>query len=99
LDGVSVLDALLGRGRAPNRDRHFYWEFHERGFQQAVRSGNWKGIRLKQGAPIELYDLAADPGERNNLAASQPEIAKRLTALIDSSRTPSPHWPPPPARG
>jgi len=22
-----------------------YWEFHGRGFEQAVRDGDWKGIR------------------------------------------------------
>ena len=27
-----------------------YWEFHERGFQQAVRMGQWKAIRLKKDA-------------------------------------------------
>lgn len=96
LDGVSVLKALLGEGPAPNADRHFYWEFHEKGFQQAVRWRKWKGIRLKQGEPIEVYDLEQDPGERKNLASAEPAMARKLTALIDSSRTPSPYWPAPP---
>lgn len=93
LDGVSVLDTLLDGRPAPSQDRHFYWEFHERGFQQAVRWRNWKGVRLKQGAPIELYDLAADIGERRDLAGTEPAMAKRLTQMIDTSRTPSPYWP------
>ena len=74
-----------------------YWEFHERGFQQAVRWRDWKAVRLKDGgkpgAPIELYDLAKDPGERTDLAARQPDIAVKLVRLMDSSRSPSPHWP------
>ena len=41
-----------------------YWEFHERGFQQAVRMGRWKAVRLKHDTPLELYDLDADPGKR-----------------------------------
>jgi len=98
LDGISVLKALLGKGPAPNGDRHFYWEFHERGFQQAVRWRDWKGIRLKQGAPIELYNLVTDLGERKDLALQEPVIAKKLTGLIETSRTDSPYWPAPASR-
>lgn len=97
IDGVSVLQALLGLGPAPNAGRHFYWEFHEGGFSQAVLWGNWKGVRVKNGgkpgAAIELYDLSQDLGEKTDLAASRPEIARRLIDLMDSSRTPSPYWP------
>ena len=32
---------------------------------------------------VELYDLAADPGERTNLAAAEPDLAARLGAVID----------------
>lgn len=97
IDGVSVLGAVLGRGPAPNANRHFYWEFHERGFQQAVRWHDWKAVRLKDGgktgAPIELFDLSKDSGERSDLSARCPEIAAKLMRLMDSSRTPSPYWP------
>ena len=59
LDGTSMLRALRGEAQ-PSHD-FLYWEFHERGFQQAVRMGRWKAVRLKPGTPLELYDLAADP--------------------------------------
>jgi len=35
----------------------FYWEFHEKGFEQAVRMGDWKAVRHGTKMPIELYDL------------------------------------------
>jgi arylsulfatase A-like enzyme len=93
LDGVSVWNAMTGKGPAPNQDRHFYWEFHERGFQQAVRWKNWKGVRQKPDSGVEVYDLAADPAESTNVASANPQIAAKLTRLIETSRTPSPHWP------
>ena len=51
------------RGQAQPTHDAFYWEFHERGFQQAVRMGRWKAVRLAKDAPLELYDLQADPDE------------------------------------
>ena len=59
IDGVSMARALAGQ---PQPTHEFmYWEFHERGFQQAVRMGQWKAVRLKKDAPLELYDLAPIP--------------------------------------
>lgn len=43
LDGMSMLRAL--RGDAQPTHPFFYWEFHERSFQQAVRMGRWKAVR------------------------------------------------------
>lgn len=88
LDGVSILPLL--RGKTPGERRQpFYWEFHEGGFSQAVRFGNWKGVR-RPGGPVEVYDLAADVGETRDLAASEPEIARKVEQLMKSSRTESP---------
>ena len=91
LTGVSIAPTLLGKeGQAP-RD-YFYWEFHEGGFYQAIRKGNWKGIRynLKE---FELFDLAQDIGEANNIAAEHPQVVAELTALLDAARTESEHFP------
>jgi arylsulfatase A-like enzyme len=38
---------------------------------------------LRSDAPPELYDRAADPTEQHDLAAADPESAKRLRALVD----------------
>jgi arylsulfatase A-like enzyme len=91
LDGVSVLPALLD-GRAVEHPP-LYWEFHERGFDQAARIGNWKAVRNGKGGPLELYDLAADPGEKRNVAAEHPDVVKQFAEYLRSARVDSPRWP------
>jgi len=91
LDGISIVPTLRGERQAAHE--HFYWEFHEGGFQQAVRAGQWKGIRKGLQGPVVVYDLSADPGERTDVAARQPAVARRLASLLDASRTDDPEWP------
>ncbi len=97
VDGLSMLPALLGQPQT-NRHEFLYWEFHERGFQQAVRTANWKAVRLQVGAPLELYDLKADPGEKQNVAAQHPEVVARIEDYLKTARTESEHWPIRPAQ-
>ena len=59
IDGMSMARALKGQTQPPQE--FMYWEFHERGFQQAVRTGHWKAVRLKKDAPLVLYDLPTIP--------------------------------------
>ena len=92
-DGRSVVPLLMGTVGVPESERSFYWEFHERGFQQAARIGDWKGILSKPGQALELYDLAKDPGETTDLAAENPEVVEQLLEFIGRSRTPSQEWP------
>lgn len=97
LDGISFLPTLLG---LPQTNRHdfFYWEFHERGFQQAARLDHWKGLRLKPDGPLELYNLAEDVGESKNVADQHPEVVQRIAARLETARTESEHWPRQPAK-
>lgn len=90
-DGVSFLPTLLGRG-TQKEHKGLYWEFHERGYKQAARVGDWKAIKVNA-RPAELYNLAKDIGEANNLAKRHPEIVKRMEAYMKQSRTDSPQWP------
>lgn len=92
IDGVSIQPALLGQEQKMT-DRYFYWEFHERGFQQAVRWNDWKAIRPAPGEPLELYNLADDLDESNNVAAAQPDIIQQIENYLDTARTESVDWP------
>lgn len=84
-DGLSMLDEWKGRRRVAEHE-FFYWEFHEEGGKQAVRMGDWKGIRLgiSSGTPVfELYDLSADPSETVNVASENPEIVAQISEIMD----------------
>lgn len=94
LDGISFLPTLLGENQ-DLPDRYLYWEFHERGFQQAVRYGNWKAVRLKPKEKLELYDLVTDPGETKNLTDQYPDVITQIEEYLDAARSPSIDWPGP----
>lgn len=95
-DGISFLPTLLGNAQQKTHD-YLYWEFHEQGGKQAVRQGNWKGIRLKvfsADQPIlELYDLSQDPSESTNLAVQNPKKMQELVQLMDEARISNPQFP------
>jgi arylsulfatase A-like enzyme len=91
VDGLSMARALRGESQRPHD--FLYWEFHERGFQQAVRMGEWKAVRLKKDALLELYNLSSDPGEQRNVAADNPKIVARIEEYLKTARTESERWP------
>jgi arylsulfatase len=89
-DGVSFLPTLLGKGRQ-RKHEFLFWDFNGYGGQQAVRLGDWKGVRRnihKGNTKIELYNLKNDIGEKNDLAAQRPELVKRIEKIMAEQ-----HWP------
>jgi arylsulfatase A-like enzyme len=96
-DGFSILPTLLGKPGQQRRHRYLYWEFHEQGKKQAVRMGDWKGVRLDVAndpdGPIELYDLRTDLGETTDLADEYPEIVTQIASLMKAAHRPSEAWP------
>jgi len=89
-DGMSFLPTLLGKEQQTHD--YLYFEFLEYGGQQAVRMGNWKGIRKnihKGNLSIELYDLSTDIQELNNIAEQHSEILKRMEEIMKKEHTPS----------
>jgi arylsulfatase A-like enzyme len=89
LDGISVAPLLVETGSLKARD-YLYWESYQKGFHQAIRSGDWKAIRTRNSGVIELFNLRNDRSESQNLAAQHPDLAKKLAnymsaAHVDSS--------------
>ena len=88
LDGEDVSDILLGGASRPRKGPLFWeWRSHVAGDPAyapppiVVRDGQWKLLTDKEGKSVELYDIPADPGERNNLASANPAIVERLSKL------------------
>jgi arylsulfatase A len=94
IDGKDLEPLLTGRtGESPHEVFYYYY-----GPQlQAVRSGRWKlclalgkklvtltGTTLP--APMALYDLAHDLGEKDDVAAAHPDVVRRLAGLADKAR-------------
>lgn len=97
-DGLSLVSFLKG-GPAPKRE-YFYFELHEGRPQQAIRFGDWKAVIAGPRKPMELYDLANDPGETKDLAPGRPDLVSKARALMESARMDDPNWPlNPPLKG
>jgi arylsulfatase A-like enzyme len=91
IDGISMLPATLGK---PRKDHEYlYWEFFERGFDQAVRMGNWKAVRHGLDAPIELYNLEADLQETRDVAPDHSEVVRRMKEILQTARNESDEFP------
>jgi len=88
LDGEDVWPWLTGD--APMRDRTFYIVWGGGRAREALRHGGLKILRNRPKAPWELYDLAADPYEKTNLAAKQPEVLERLRQVYQRERAADP---------
>ena len=93
LDSLSAVPTLLGRGEQAKHE-YLYWEFYEGGVSQAVLlEGRWKGLRLKSTeAPVALYDVTADPGEGDDLAAKFPERVARIREIMRTAHVDNAHW-------
>ena len=80
LDGRNILPAL--RGEAEQVHQHMFWSSGGESGKWAVRSGKWKLVAEKD--RLELFDLEADIGETNDLAAKLPEKVAELAKLYDA---------------
>jgi N-acetylgalactosamine-6-sulfatase len=84
-DGEEASAAWLGK--APHvRTKPLLWKTSSPGSDALIRDGQWK-LRLptrKKDGEIELYDLATDPAESDNLADKHPDIVKKLSAKVEA---------------
>ncbi len=77
-DGLSFAPTLLGEGEQKKHD-FLYWEFHETNMM-ALRMDNWKLV--VQNGNCQLYDLATDLHEDNNLATQYPDVVAEMKEIL-----------------
>jgi len=81
-DGISIVPTLFGEDEQKMHE-YLFWSSGA----HAVRMGKWKAIG-KEGK-LKLYDLSTDIGEKTDLAAKHPEIAKKLGRFMTEAYKPA----------
>jgi arylsulfatase A-like enzyme len=101
LDGRNLMPLFLGREKTSS-ERPLYWEawgynfnaksLRPESFTQAARWGDWKAIRPKANAPLELYNLRTDGSESRNMASTETDVVARMEKFLKAAHaTPRPH--------
>jgi arylsulfatase A len=91
VDGMS-LTGLLQTDEALPREA-IYWHFphySNHGTQSpggAIRRGDMKLIEYFENGTLQLFNLREDPGEQQDLAGEQPELARTLQRMLHDWRT------------
>jgi len=95
IDGIPFTPTLCGKEDQKNHE-YLYMEFPSYGGQQMVRLGDWKGVRqniFRDSLHIELYNLAEDIGEVNDISEDHQDIVKRIEEIMKTARVPSREFP------
>jgi arylsulfatase A-like enzyme len=80
-------------GQSLPRSQPLFWEYgrnaafgypkgRDRSPNLAVRDRNWKLLTNSDGTGAELYDLAADKNENQNVSTEHPDITTRLSEQV-----------------
>lgn len=110
IDGLSFLPELLGEEQGEHEFLYweyygYNWSWGKTGNtaprnrreSRALRFGEWKAVQkdsFTDEAPIEIYNLATDLSESQDIASSHPEIAARARAYFKHCDTgESPYFP------
>jgi arylsulfatase A len=87
LDGANLLPLFAGQPLV--RPQPLYWQYDfsiGKPWTLALRDGPWKLLADATLTHVELYDLTADLGEKQNLAAQHPERVRAMTATLRQLR-------------
>jgi arylsulfatase A-like enzyme len=55
--------------------------------------GDWKAVKPRPSAALELYDLANDPGETTTVASNHPDLVAKAAMFMAEAHTDHSDWP------
>jgi arylsulfatase A-like enzyme len=91
IDGVSLVPLLKGQTSLPERDLFWHYPHYWNGKGElpvtpysVIRSGNWKLIRFYETGREELYNVGNDLSEQHDLAATEKQKLRDLSARLDN---------------
>jgi arylsulfatase A-like enzyme len=87
IDGISFAPELIGASTAGRKQQQHEFLYWERSGQQAVRMGDWKAIRSRKDASLQLYNLGADIGETRDIAARHADVVARIETYLKTAST------------
>lgn len=102
LDGIDLSPVLLGTGALEERSLFFHFPIYLQAYNtrtddgrdplfrtrpgSVIRKGNWKLHEYFEDGALELYNLATDLGEKNNVIKSHPMVAAELYGELKAWR-------------
>jgi len=93
-DGISFLPTLLGKAKNQQEHGYLYWERNQ---CQAIRKGNMKAVVIydkdTKAQTVEIYNLAKDPFEKTDLAASMPQLKDEFLNIAKTAHVESTIFP------
>lgn len=86
LDGISFYPLVFEQ---KSRDRTLFWHLastYKNPPCSIIRKGDWKLIQWLKDGKVELYNITADLGEKNDISGENPEVAKELAKQLSGWR-------------
>lgn len=87
-DGISFYPEMIGEVQA--KHDYLYWEYPASSGLQAIRMGNWKGVKnnlFKNPSKLKLFDLLSDEKELNDVSLKNPEIVNELEQKLSEAHS------------
>lgn len=88
-DGLSLVPLLEQSGDLDRDTLYWHYPHYSNAGSPpagAIREGNWKLIQWFEDDSVSLYDLATDPGEKNDRSGNKPDLAAALRKKLEAWR-------------
>jgi N-acetylgalactosamine-6-sulfatase len=101
-DGLNQVETLMGKA-APKRTKPLFWKIGagwpaqkskpDHWVAYAIVDQEWKLVSNRDAGYVELYNIAADPYEKNDVKDQKPEVVKALQAKLEEWKSSLPAKP------